>query len=343
VPSVYFAKHEQLGIALSHLIQLRLGLLKVPMFRIPASTIYLGLFLAPLLILLASRVARGWSASFRMASGVGSAVLAVVAAPAMEAIGAGMPLLGNILVDFGMGIRAMPGVWPQAPRTLWVLLLAAGIWNGVALVVLIASNARATWDHRRDPGVALRPWHLVFFAGVCVVLIGPAVMMYGPYFDRYLLPLIPYAIVVAIGVVRSGEDPWGEASIRARAIATVGLALMGVWSMGAVHDYLAWNRARWVAARYATSKLGVEPTRLDGGFEVNNLEHFKRNLYAKEDVELVPVDPATGLRLDASHVISVSPLNGRRFLASFPCRNRLPYSPGRILLLGDAKTSVPAP
>jgi hypothetical protein len=42
-------------------------------------------------------------------------------------------------------------------------------------------------------------------------------------------------------------------------------------------------------------------------------------------------------------VISVSPLNGRRFLASFPYRNRLPYSPGRILLLGDAKTSVPAP
>jgi hypothetical protein len=118
---------------------------------------------------------------------------------------------------------------------------------------------------------------------------------------------------------------------------------MGVWPMGAVYDYLAWDRARWVAARYATSKLGVEPTRLDGGFEVNNLEHFKRNLYAKEDVELVPVDPATGLRLDASHVISVSPLNGRRFLASFPYRNRLPYSPGRILLLGDAKTSVPAP
>jgi hypothetical protein len=254
-----------------------------------------------------------------------------------------MPLLGNVLIDFGVGPVSIAGTWSAAPPALWAAITGAGIWGGGVLLALLATGIRRTWSVRRDPGVGLRPWHLAFFGVVAAVLIGPAMVGYSIYFDRYLLPLFCIAPIVAVGPVAAEVDLWAEAGPAARAVAVAGLTLMATWGVVVVHDYLEWNRARLEAARYATNTLGVDPERLDAGFELNNLDHFEKNLYTEGDIDLVPVDPVTRLRLGATHLIAVAPVGGRPVLASYPCRTWSPYSTRRILLVGPPPDDADAP
>ncbi len=331
VPYVYFAKHADLGRAVKDYLHFKFGAARVPVSRIGVCSVYLGVFLAPIFVPLISCWTRAWAPARRVTLGLTGAVMAAVAAVALERRGIKMPLFGNVLDDFGMGWRSLPGEWPHAPRWLWVGILAVGVWGGVAMYALWIRTAVEAWKHRHDSQRSIRLGHYVFIFVLNGMLTGPALIMYSPFFDRYLLCLLPYALLLAVPFT-GGIDVWNEAGRTARAVALVGLLLISAWSITIVHDYLEWNRTRWVAARYVATDLGIPPERFDGGFEVNNLEHFGRNLYVPGDIRIVPVDPATKVRVGATHVLSVKPIAGYEKLKDFPCQTWLPCSPQSLLL-----------
>jgi hypothetical protein len=52
------------------------------------------------------------------------------------------------------------------------------------------------------------------------------------------------------------------------------LSVMVFFSITGMHDYLAWNRARWQALTDLTITQNVSPYKIDGGFEFNGLYLF---------------------------------------------------------------------
>ena len=84
-------------------------------------------------------------------------------------------------------------------------------------------------------------------------------------FDRYILLALPVAVWLALDAVP-----------RAVALAPAALgaiAGMAVFSVGATHEYLAWNAAR-ARAIAALRDRGVPDDEIDGGFEPNAERRF---------------------------------------------------------------------
>jgi hypothetical protein len=78
--------------------------------------------------------------------------------------------------------------------------------------------------------------------------------------DRYLLFLLPGALAVSALSDSAAKLRWTPA---------LGLlALSAAVSLCLVHDWLAWNSARWELGRRAVAR-GVEPDEIEGGFEWN--------------------------------------------------------------------------
>jgi len=76
-------------------------------------------------------------------------------------------------------------------------------------------------------------------------------------FDRYMLPLIPFTLLL---LPRSEGGKWWPSLII--------LIPIFLFTIGGTHDYFAWNKARWNALNDLTAE-GVSPNEIDGGYEFN--------------------------------------------------------------------------
>ena len=92
-------------------------------------------------------------------------------------------------------------------------------------------------------------------------------MVVGIY-DRYLVTILPLALVlIAPQFATAPQLP------RFRWAAAASLLLIGGFSLCAVHDYLSWNRTRWVAIN-TLEKQGIPSHRIAGGVEFDAWMHY---------------------------------------------------------------------
>ena len=156
------------------------------------------------------------------------------------------PYLGNLLTPWGAFEFSNTVVAGNRPLLLdegtRLLLTLAGCVGGAALLDRLVGAARA--------GVA--PGLLAGFTAVHLLflLIAPTL------FDRYLIVLMPGALALAAlpGIVPRWKAGLGM------------LAVVAVCSVGLMHDWLAWNAARWEVGRRALAR-GIDPLDIEGGFE----------------------------------------------------------------------------
>jgi hypothetical protein len=106
-------------------------------------------------------------------------------------------------------------------------------------------------DHSRAERVVLVS-SLIYFVISC---------FRASFFDRYALPLIPFALH---GLAYSTEET--KASRFARAAGLAGALGLVALSTSLVHDYFRWNEARWAAARFAMD-LGWPAKQVGAGYE----------------------------------------------------------------------------
>ena len=191
------------------------------------------------------------------------AALAVLAAAAVAAglcdryfpYGGLFPYTENMLTPWGAfaGSRftgsLMVGRRPLLlDTTARVVLTALGCAAGAALVAQAARRWR--------PGAWAAPLTLFTLFAVPFLLIAPDL------YDRYLLFLLPGVLALA-----AAEPPGApEASSRSRLAGVAAVVVLGAVSVGLMHDWLAWNAARWDLGRRAVAQ-GVDPRDIEGGVE----------------------------------------------------------------------------
>jgi hypothetical protein len=145
-----------------------------------------------------------------------------------------------------------PLVWGDRP-----LLLGAGI--RLALTVL-GCAAGALWLVR-----AAGTWRQAATASPLfsfTALQVPLILLAPDLYDRYLLFLLPGGLALAVA---RGEAQ-AAAGRKAWTAGAVMLALSGLVSVGLMHDWLAWNSARWKLGERALAHK-IHPWEIEGGFE----------------------------------------------------------------------------
>ncbi|HJL18875.1 MAG TPA: glycosyltransferase family 39 protein [Sandaracinaceae bacterium LLY-WYZ-13_1] len=328
LPLLYHRKGEELMEALTDLTRLR-GL-RFPLVRSTWAPLYLGLFCGPLIALLWPSLEQHFLVRFFPVLGGASAALAA-------GLDAGLPLTGNVWIDLGIGPRSAPGVVAGTSDKLWIILTtaagvgagflfvalhagawragvlgAAGSWRGWPRRVFAGLRSRATPD---EPGGAVPAWAWLLVLGTALVAFAPTSLVYGAWFDRYLLTQLPFVPVSlwAAADRREGAEPISTA------IGAAALALFAAFSVAGTHDYLAWQRARWEGVARLEAR-GVPREDIRGGFEVDNHPP-------------PPEGTTLASRPKAPWAVAIAPLHGHRVVERIPVDAWLPNAVDEILLL----------
>ncbi|GAC1612768.1 MAG: glycosyltransferase family 39 protein [Novosphingobium sp.] len=163
------------------------------------------------------------------------------------------------------------------PDSFWAIVTALGVIG----VVLIAVRIGRALEHVRIDSELFRQWRssglpvdrsLAFLAWGIVVYCAPLILF--NYFDRYLLPMIPFIALCLSRLVPidSSRPP----RILALGLACVLLALSAGFSILGTREFNNWTVARW-ASLNRLMKDGVSPREIDGGFEFNGLYLYDIN------------------------------------------------------------------
>lgn len=215
------------------------------------------------------------------------------------------PYASNLLTPFGAFQFVYPGDRPVVlgDKTRLALTLA-GCVGGAGLLVCLAGRLRQ--------GILGSPLLLFSLFQVPLVLL-------APLFDRYLLFLVPGAVLVAA----SGR----LATLGQRRLALVLLAVLAAASIALMHDWLAWNSARWALGRRAVAEYGIPPQDIEGGFEWDGW-FTERGGPARADPPrlTLPANYYWFPQITGRYALSFSPLPGADVVAREPYR--LWLSPG---------------
>ncbi|OGC23664.1 hypothetical protein A2291_04095 [candidate division WOR-1 bacterium RIFOXYB2_FULL_42_35] len=302
LPALYTVKADSLLVVLHRPISNLLLLFAETSVK---SVITLGMFFFPLLILFPFPRNKSSLFSFVVLS---SCLLLWLKRP--------LPLLGNILFDFGVGPLLLRDTYILklahffvAPKIVWLALTLMGLVGGVILLDVLR---RALWQ---------RDWLKVFIFLVCLgyfLPISPVV-----FFDRYLIFLLPLLLML---MVITNSEPSIQLKPIKIVIAAGLIVIYGLFSLVATHDYLSWNRTRWQALRYLTQEKHISPCDIDGGFEFNGWfgYHPYYRVYEHKSWWWVYND---------DYIVSFGPINGFKEVIRFAYKRYIPWGEGRILVL----------
>jgi hypothetical protein len=178
-----------------------------------------------------------------------------------------------------------------------LVLTVLGCVAGAALVC----RAVERWRHAPAPGRLM----LFTMLQVPFLLIAPEV------YDRYLLVLLPGALYVAMP--EDGRLHWPPA------IACV--ILFAVISLGLMHDWLAWNSARWSVGQRALEDRRLNPWDIEGGFEWDGWfspGHFSDRAPGPRTLLTLPFTHDWFPQVTGRYALSFSVVPGTRELDSEP-------------------------
>jgi hypothetical protein len=90
----------------------------------------------------------------------------------------------------------------------------------------------------------------------------------GYWFDRYLILLLP---LLMVSILILTEYYFEESNLKPKIIFSfcIMLLCLGAFTVSATHDYLLWNRVRWLALDDLIQHSQVLPNQIGGGMEFN--------------------------------------------------------------------------
>src|SRR3989304_4456955 len=294
------------------------------------SLVYLGLFVFPFLIILPPLKFKELSSRQRTLTLLSSSTFFVVIMTVLVLKKLQMPLLGNIFVDFGLGpvVLKNSGI-PNAPKILWIILTGIGIVGAALLLQFLFHASVQIFDRHTRPELINRRWMTIFiFSALCIYFFPLGFMGFSPFgfYDRYLIFLLPL-LMMAVSVSTSNISN-KNVGYMSTSFALIMMILYGVFTIGATHDYLSWNRARWQALHNLMQENHISPDHIDGGMEFNGWYLYN------EKYEYDPTYVKSWYWVDNDdYVICFKPLTGYEEVKRYTFRRWLPLGEGNILVL----------
>jgi hypothetical protein len=289
-------------------------------------SVYLGLFLFPILLFVGRRkLAELFRPRLLNWATLVFAVLAVYVLRYRR-----MPLLTNVLYDFGLGPATLRDAFflnlpslPTAGKNFWFVVTFLGVVGAAVLVqATLVAMAKALKllplpAGKRESLVMLLASALIYFAPVAILA------SLGRAYDRYVIFLVPLAIAIVL-LVSDGSP--GRAGPATMPLAVASLVLYGAFSIAGTHDYMSWNRARWQALNNLTTEQRVSADHIDGGFEFNGSYLYDPNYQATPEKSWWWV-------AGDDFMVTFGPVPGFTELRRYPFRRWLPPPEGSILVL----------
>ncbi|PHN01710.1 ArnT family glycosyltransferase [Flavilitoribacter nigricans] len=173
--------------------------------------------------------------------------------------------VGNIVEFFGLGPTAMVGRdtrYMDAPvvySAIWPLFQLAGYGIMALLLWLAYDRLQQFSNWPKWPDRTFWKLGLVFF----ILAYSLYLLLDKYHFDRYQLVILP-ALLLLLTPGRPQTYPrWARVAI------LVFLIAMGLFSVGATRDNLAWNRVRWTVLQSMIQEEGIPADQINGGMEFN--------------------------------------------------------------------------
>jgi hypothetical protein len=205
--------------------------------------------------------------------------------------GSPFPYTGGMLGTYG---SFSPGlVVGERP-----LLLTSSVRWLITMLGCLGAAGLASVVALKPPRWRASPLLMFTILNIPFLFIAPAV------YDRYVLPLLPGVLYLACARIE-----WRSSG----ALAGLGLtAVFAVLSVALMHDWMAWNAARWELGRRALA-MHIAATRIEGGFEWDGWHSLARSAP-------VPQKESSGFRLPVAQrsfpdvtgefALSYSPIEG---------------------------------
>jgi hypothetical protein len=291
---------------------------------------YLGAFVLPCLILTRRVTPDGITPRQERLARIALAGLAIAFLAWVAWKDDGMPVLHNLMYGGGIGPLTLRDTLRSHIHEPEVTPLMSGLWLaatgiGVAGIFLLfdrlARCGLVAWAAR-----GRLAWLFVLTVTTAAAYWGGILLLFywdHQFFDRYILYLVPFALlpVVATPGLRLVPTPW-------RTTLALGCALIeAAFAVAGTHDYIAWNRARWRALDDLVLTQGVAPDQIDGGYEFNG--------WMQHDPRYQPRARADYWWGDAgeTYVIAFGPIASYREIGRYPVDRWLPSTVAAILVL----------
>jgi hypothetical protein len=182
--------------------------------------------------------------------------------------------IGNMLYDLGVGPMTMSdtylGLTSWIPLRLgrgwWLFTLAAVLTAGLLLLRAWECVVAALRYEPGNPDADRRARMSLF------LLIWGAIMIACPWnpwlpriFDRYFVGAIVPLLLFLVDQTFLGKKPF------VTRFAVVAGLLIYAFSLASLHDYFAWNHARWAVIAELQDQRHISANHIDGGFEFNGM------------------------------------------------------------------------
>ncbi len=291
---------------------------------------YLGIFLLPVLVAFpglwksANPALKGWTFHPGL---IGCCTIFMAV---LIRYGAWMPLRGNTLLASGFGpltvadisLRHLnaPGV-SLGVGLFWAAVTLAGCAGACCVGAFVAWHLRRCCAAMSNARLRQDVWLDVLLA-ISMMSYAVLLLLVDNLFDRYVLPLLPLLTLLLV----ARATPSGTAPTRSALVAGLLLVLsIGGLSVAAAHDYLAWNRSRWLALSDLMN-AGISPRQIDGGYEFNG--------YFLNDPSYVPVPGKSYWWVDRDdYMVASGPLAGYRELRRYDFARWLPLQEHTVYVM----------
>ena len=237
----------------------------ITMAYVCSAAFTISLFAFPMFFLISVKAAaRALRDSSRGALAVASVI--VLAWVLLSANGA--VLVGNYLTAFGSYPETLPGDPPVVvPALLWHVLTILSLLSllslaGVGLTLRHTPRSTETTHARSTAHSAGLQLSWMFSLLMCGELAVVKLATPGVISDRYLLPIVPFVIAVALH--RAAES--GLLVQRFRLLAILSLAVMAVLGIAVVDASATFDGAKWQLAT-SVQRSGFASETIDGGYE----------------------------------------------------------------------------
>lgn len=248
-----------------------------------------------------------------------------------------MPLADNVLLKSGLGPLTLSDTYnaqinyPMIPAGLtmfWdVVTLFSVAAGGVALYYLVRSTYQSWMTFKSSARATTWPSLLLIATGVSYFAIMTIIAAGFPLFDRYYLVFLPLFFLLIL--VTQADKSVNGGSVKL----SLGLMLVyAVFSVAATHDYLAWNKTRWIATNDLMQKDKISPRQIDGGYEFNGWHLYDPKYHH---------DPKKSWWwvVDDEYVIASGPVSGYEELRRYIFQRWLLQRPSAVFVLKKSQSA----